>query len=418
MNRILLISLLFISWHFSLFGQEKLQFTNSEQSHFDIPFEISQNLIILPARINGSGIMKFILDSGITNTIITEMTGVDTVTLKLAREVQLEGLGEGKALTAWYSDKNELLIESPLIGGRGIIGKEMEVFVIPEDRFEFSKQFGLQINGLIGADFFTHYVVEINYLEKLISFNKRDDYNFAWKTRRHRRIPLLIENKRPYLAVKMIQEDGPDIMLKLLVDTGASMSMWLSLFSDQNIKLPEITFPALLGQGLNGNIVGVNGRIKGVKIGPFSINHPIVAFPDSIAIAGMMSETDRNGTLGNEVLKRFHVIFDYQGQQCFLKPNKKFHYPFNYNRSGLEIEKPFYNLPIYQIYNVVKGSPADLSGLMIGDQIEMMNFLQAVNLELDQINSILYGTEGKVIRMRVKRDGIIHKAKFTLDSKL
>ena len=305
-----------------------------------------------------------------------------------------------------------------MLGGRGIIGKKMEVYVIPEDRFEFSKQFGLQINGLIGADFFTHFVVEIDYSNKLITFHKRESYNFGRKTKRHTRIPLIIEKNRPYMELEMIQENGAEINLKLLVDTGASMSMWLSLLSDQKLKLPEVTFPALLGQGLNGNITGVNGRIKSVKLGSYYINRPIVAFPDSISIAGMMSEKDRNGTLGNEILKRFHVIFDYQGQQCFLKPNKQFHDPFPYNGSGLEVEKPFYNIPVYQIYNVVPGSPADLAGIKKGDQIETINYLQAVNIELDQINSILYGTEGKTIRFRLKRDGVLIKTKFTLDNKL
>ena len=132
----------------------------------------------------------------------------------------------------------------------------------------------------------------------------------------------------------------------------------------------------------------------------------------------MLNGKKRNGTLGNEVLKRFHVILDYQGLRCYLKPNKRFKDNFNYNRSGLEVEKPYFHIPAYHIYNVVPGSPADLAGIKIGDQIEKVNYMRAVNIELDQINSILYGTEGPTVRLHLRRDNVLIKTKFTLDNKL
>jgi hypothetical protein len=193
------------------------------------------------------------------------------------------------------------------------------------------------------------------------------------------------------------------------------MAMWLSVYSDERIKIPKNTFPSLLGQGLNGDITGVNGRINKVEIGPYSINNPIVAYPDSVGITGMVKDKGRNGTLGNEILKRFHVYLDYEGGRCYLKRNKMLADPFNYNRSGLEIEKPFYNLPIYQVYDVVPGSPADKAGIKPGDQIEMINYRQVVNTRLDEINSILYGTQGRTVRLQLIRDGKLIKTKFRLD---
>ena len=153
-------------------------------------------------------------------------------------------------------------------------------------------------------------------------------------------------------------------------------------------------------------------------IGDYTINKPIIAYPDSAGIAGMSNDKDRNGTLGNEILKRFHVYFDYEGERCFLRANKNLKEPFNYNRSGLEIEKPLFNLPVYQVYNVVPGSPAEVAGIKAGDQIEMINHRQAVNIQLDEINSILYGTEGRTVRLHVLRNGETIKVKFSLDYKL
>lgn len=395
-----------------------MRFLNNNQKKFEAPFEISQNLIIVPATINGSQTMKFILDSGISKTIITEMTGIDTVNLSIAREVKIEGLGKDDPLTAWYSEDNELILENNLVKGQGLIYEDAEIYVIPENNFEFSRQFGLQINGLIGADFFMNFVVEINYLTRKVIFHKREDFNFKRKTKKHQSIPIEIKKQRPFIKAQILQDDGTQVEVNLLIDTGASMAMWLSQFSDKRIQLPEITYPALLGQGLSGNIEGLNGRVDKVTIGSYIIDKPIVAFPDSVGISGMQRDSARNGTLGNEILKRFHVIFDYQGGTIFLKPTRKIREPFNYNRSGLEIEKPVFALPIYQVYNVVKDSPADLAGIKPGDQIEMINFIRASNIELDHINSILYGNEGKTVRLTIRRDSELLKFQFSLDDKL
>ena len=196
------------------------------------------------------------------------------------------------------------------------------------------------------------------------------------------------------------------------------MAMWLSVFSDAGIKTPETTYPALLGQGLNGNIAGLNGRVKRVDIGPHKIYDPIVAFPDSSGISGMFNDKDRNGTLGNEITKRFHVMLDYPGQRIFIKPNRLFRNQFNYNRSGIEVEKPFYNLPVFQVYDVVPGSPADQAGVKPGDQIEIINYIRASNINLDHINSILYGNEGRSVNLTIKRGAETFKTRFRLDDRL
>jgi hypothetical protein len=418
MVRIFLISVFIIIGQISSAGQAKMSFLSPSQDRFEVPFEVSQNLIIIPAKINGSQTMKFILDSGITKTIITEMTGVDTVPLNLVRDIKIEGLGEGDAITAWKSSDNRMIIESRYKSGEGLASRNMDVFVIPDNNLEFSRQFGLQINGLIGSDFFKNFVVEIDYTRKTVTFHRRDNYNFRRKTRRHSMVPLTIFQDRPYINVRVTQFDDSQINAKLLIDTGASMAMWLSVFSNDSIKLPEITYPAMLGQGLSGNIDGLNGRVKRVDIGKYQIKNPVVAFPDSAGISGMFREEGRNGTLGNEILKRFHVVFDYAGNRCFLKSNNLFRDPFNYNGSGLEIEKPFYNIPVYQVYHVVPGSPADSAGLRPGDQIEMINFIRAPGIELDQINSILYGNEGRSVKLTIRRGDERIKTRIILDDRL
>src|SRR3978361_1032011 len=64
-----------------------------------IPFQLHSNLIIVPVRINESDTLQFILDTGVSNTIITDPSAFRKHPLTLARKVKLAGAGEGSSLT-------------------------------------------------------------------------------------------------------------------------------------------------------------------------------------------------------------------------------------------------------------------------------------------------------------------------------
>ncbi len=395
-------------------GQEIIQFTNPDKTSFQIPFEMSQNLIILPIRINGSQTMKFILDSGITKTIITELTGVDSVDLNYTKEVTLAGLGKDKSGSAYSSRGNEIRIDHPDRRNSGIIGLNMDIFILMESHFELSKQLGIKVNGLIGSDFFSSFIVEIDYDDRLISFYSPENFNYKRKTKRYTEIPLEISNHKAFVEATLIQNSGLKTDVKLLIDTGASLAMWIALFSDPAIELPQNTIPAMLGQGLNGDIKGVNGRIKGIIFAGTELLKPVIAFPDSLSVKGMMRDSDRNGSLGNDVLRRFDIIFDYPHARMFVRANRKVNDIFSYNKSGMEVEKPYINLPLYTVYNVTDNSPAHNAGIRAGDQVKAINYMSAANLNLDDINSILHGHESTIIRLKIIRDEEEIRVKFAL----
>ena len=112
----------------------------------------------------------------------------------------------------------------------------------------------------------------------------------------------------------------------------------------------------------------------------------------------------RNGSLGAEVLRRFRVVINYHDKTITLLLNQNFHDKFEYNLSGMEIIAPFPDLPIFTISKIKEGSPADIAGLKVGDQIIFISHKNNTELKLTEINSILQSKPGRSVKIIVKRE--------------
>ena len=176
-------------------------------------------------------------------------------------------------------------------------------------------------------------------------------------------LPLHFDGDKPFVLTSIVTDELIEVPVKLLVDTGASDALWLSESSDERIHFPKNHIETFLGKGLSGDLFGVKGRIDGIWVGPLILPKPIVAFPDSEIIDLLMSSNDRNGTIGAEILRRFHVTFDYRNSRLTLRPTHRVNEEFNYNMSGMEIVNPMPGLPIFTITNIRENSPAYLAGL-------------------------------------------------------
>jgi hypothetical protein len=418
-SRFSLLILVLLFWPVRLLtGQSSYSFRNSETARLVLPFEFSQNLIIIPTRINNSPKLKLVLDSGITKTIITGLTGTDSITVNAGRKIKVGGLGDGTPIEAYFSKGNQIVIENPQDPADGITGSKMDLFVLTSDQFELSRQLGIRVNGLVGSELFENYLIGLDAIDKEITFYDRQKFNFKKGTRFFSKVPLTITNGKAYIDMKLLQDNDSLITVKLLIDTGASLSLWIAPVADRKIVIPEKTVRSLLGQGLNGEISGVHGRVKRAEIGPYVFRNPIVSYPDSCCVSGLALNSSRHGSLGNDILRRFRVIFDFQGSALYLRPNKWFKTPFSYNRSGMDVEKPDPLIPVYSIFSIIPGSPADKAGLKPGDLIEYINYLPSFSLSLDDINNILYGDSGNLVLLRVDRNGDKLKVKFHLERKI
>ncbi len=385
-----------------------LTFANPNQSRISFQFKFINNLIIVPVIINDSDTLHFILDTGLSTSIMTEISWGDTLELNYTRQVKLNGLGQGEPVSALHSYGNNFNIS-------GIQGVNQDLYVLLQNVFNLSAIFGTKVHGLIGYNMFKNFIVEINYDHKVITFHNPDKYKPPRYRKKGITLPLIIHQTKPYVYGVITLRDGTEVPVKLLLDTGASHALWMDVESDENIIYPEKTADVFLGKGLNGDIYGKIGRMHQFTLGDFTFDKPVVAFPDSLSAGNAIGRDNRNGSLGSEILRRFHIIIDYPNSEITLYPNNQYRSEFKLNRSGIEIEAPIAGFPYYIISNIRDGSPADKAGLRKGDEIKYINGKNTVRMDINEMYQFFQKKPGYKLRLFVSREGYNFKVVLFLD---
>ena len=387
-------------------NQTGFVFENPKRKSVTIDFKTSSNLIIIPVAINNSDTLNFILDTGVSHPIITELPFVNKLSLNYMQPLNIKGLGEGEHLTAFRSGNN-------VINMKGIVAYDQQIHMVINENFQISQILGVPVHGMIGFNLFKDYVVKIDYTAQKITLIKPEEYTYR-EREKDIVLPLIFEQNKPYVKTSIVTDKNQDVPVKLLVDTGASDALWLSTKSDERLSLPENHIETFLGRGLSGDLFGKKGRIGAIWVGPLVLYEPIVAFPDNELVDQLMGTSDRNGTLGAEILRRFHVTMDYPNKRLILRPNSNLKEEFNYNMSGLEVINPMPGSPIFLVNNIRKNSPAYYAGLQENDQIIALNNSNHKTLTLNDINLLFQSHEDKKIKMTVLRNGEPVKTEFFL----
>ncbi|WP_266205468.1 retropepsin-like aspartic protease [Pontibacter kalidii] len=381
----------------------------SNRSKIVLPFKLVHNLIVLPVRINNSRPLNFILDSGVRNTLITQLYFSDSLDLNEFNRIKIRGLGEGYTVEALHSTGNNMYMP-------GVRGDNHTVYVLLEDVFDLSMRMGMPVHGIIGYDIFKNFIVKINYSSETITLY-RPDVKLK-KKRRAEEYPLHIEDSKPYLYGSVRQHNGDSLDVKLIVDTGASHSLSLYLPTNERLTLPPKVMQAYLGRGLGGDINGKIGRLEGFSLGKYKLENLTASYPDEEAVKLALNIAGRNGNLGSAILKRFTVIFDYPHQRITLLPNRRFKEPFNYNMAGFEISTPLPGANFYVVSNVVEDSPAKMVGMQPGDQILLINGRDCQELQLQELLNMLDSKPGRKLKLRLKREQQIINVDFVLQSRI
>ncbi|VBB45616.1 EppA_BapA family protein [uncultured Paludibacter sp.] len=361
------------------------------------PFEMLGSYVVVNVKINNSSPLKLILDSGIKNTLITELFEDDNIELNYTDTVEMQGLGDQHELKALRSKENVIKVGKLLL-------KKSTVYFLPDNIFNLSMILGQKVNGILGSDIFRNYVVDINYGLLKVNIFAPESYEAPSK---YEWLPMEVSaQNKMFIYVDVKEENSEDYKrVKVLLDTGAEASAWFQTVRNENrVKIPEKHIYGVIGEGLNGEILGNFSRLKELCIGSYCIPNPIVAFPDSISIMDAVQLAGRDGSVGSQILKRFNMIFDYQNKRFYFVKNHFFRDPFQYNVSGLELVQDVLFFPVFRISKVWKNSKAEKAGIKPGDIIFEVDNEKTYFKSLSEIKKIFSTPSRRPLKLLIKRD--------------
>lgn len=378
-----------------------------------LPMLLHSNIVIIPVLINNiKDTLNFILDTGVSNVIITNPSLILKNGLQFNRRIIMNGLGFGVEQKAFVSTGNTISIGH-------IKGRNQSFIVLEKDHLDISKYIGIRIDGLIGYDLFNYFVVQIDYQRKKVLL--RESNKFKTKNKKWTTLSIEIKGNKPYLNEVKLENNNQELLARLMVDTGAGHAISLDLGQTDSTFLPIKLLPSTLGKGLNGELTGHIGRLKQIKIDQFILNDVITAFPDSASWGGLGSQKamNRNGSIGNELLRRFNVIFNYRNGYIQLKPiNNKVKENFEHNMSGIEIVAMGSNFNRFLVDKIHENSPGERAGILEGDELININGAFFKNENIDTIFRTLNRKEGKTVKLVLLRNNIYLTKEIILERRI
>jgi hypothetical protein len=376
-----------------------------------IPIKIIHNLILVPIRINNSIPVDFILDTGVSATILTEPVWADILGLRYTDKINLRGLGGGEPLQADVAHNVRCSLPN-------LSNNETKLVVLPPGALSFSEMFGQSVYGIIGYDLFRAFTIEINYAGKYLVIYRPDAYKVRPKMTA---IPLAIFKGKPYIAAQISSDSTSKQTLNLLIDTGSSQALSLLQTGKQDsiIAAPTKKVSAYLGKGLNGDINGYIARLEQLQIAQFSFDKPIACFPDSMATSLQIGNVPWQGSIGGDLLQRFKCVFDYKNKKLYLKKNSRYNKLFMYNISGIEINTMGMGKHDRFVINHIRaGSISEQMGVQVGDELLAINGNALQNLSIDAVYDWLQQKSGSQLNLKIRRNDAILRYQLPLQDEL
>lgn len=244
-------------------------------------------LFYVPVRVGGHGPYWFCVDTGAHHTIIDPFI-VKELGLTVTGTTTTKGTGEGAVAVQRVAPLD--------ITVGGVTLKIAKPWVIDLSGVPIPKW----THGLVGAEFFEAYVVELDPERTTMRFF--DPATFR-KPRGATAVPLEDANHRLFMRVTIDVNDKQRVERRVRIDTGSSDSV-----GDEIVKNGRRVQETMLGEGLGTDYKSVSGLVDAVHIGPFVIRDvwgPGTRFP----------------MIGMEMLRRFTMTFDVPHGALYLRAN-------------------------------------------------------------------------------------------------
>lgn len=337
--------------------------------------------------------LNFILDTGSGGISLDSLTSEYFEIKKIPSNRTIRGIAGMRTVSFVYNQK--LRLPNLTIDSLNFHINDYQIL---------TSVYGEQIDGIIGYSVLNRYIVKINYDSSKIEF---------W-TKGTMKYPRGGHLLKPLIATLPIQtmrvKDNVTITARFLYDIGAGLCMMLSndFIKDSAIFGKKAKFYTKEAEGLGGKIDMQMTVIKEVKLGPYKFRKvPVYVFEDSFNVT---SYPYLGGLIGNDLLRRFNVILNYEKRDIHLIPNSHYNDQFDYSYSGIEL---YMIEGVILVGDVAEGSNAEKAGLKELDIVVGVN--KSFTQNLQQYKAALQ-TPGEKVKMIIRRNGELLEIHFKVKS--
>ncbi len=332
-------------------------------SPVETPFRVIRNQPWAAVTINGKDPLAFLIDTG-ANTFGITPPAATTLGLVPVTTGQVQA-AVGRLNTDIYHCKS-------LVIGGGVRERDVYMVGMSAGRYDFiSGIVPIARFGVMGLDF-DRQIFSISRsldgspegYEAIETFARGSTFGTTNRLGAYARDDESVSelDHRPVIQASL---DGRP--LRLLVDTGASMSLVLEPDFVRRHNLWD-AFPASAESAVR--TLARTAHVRVVRAGRLEFGR--FAFERPIVTLGNPADSDEDGTddidgvIGFELVRRFNFLNHPGRKRLFIKPSQALHDVYRYDRAGLEIDAVDGALRVIWVRS---GGPAAQAGLRVGDKV-------------------------------------------------
>jgi hypothetical protein len=339
-----------------------------------VPIEMVRQLIFVRVAVNGSSPLGFILDTGAEVTVINR-SRLDRLGL-----TAVGNLGEG----AGGGDVDVSFVKGVSFAVGGVTITDQVVTAIPLDGLE--GPLGHPIDGVLGYDFISRFVVEIDYARARLTL--RDPAAFTGPGPGEA-VPITLQGGVPNVTAGIDVPGRPALTGVFVVDTGCTCAVDFNAPFTRANRLIEampkiLTPPRGATRGAGGVTDTVQGRIGGLMLGRLRLPAPIASFARDTT--GATADPESAGLIGGVVWRRFVVTLDYGRKMMWLDKNAAFDEPATATGTGV-LWGPAGSSGSIAVLGLVDGAPGAEAGLVVGDKLVSVDGRPAAAITLAELSA-------------------------------
>src|SRR5436190_683950 len=294
-----------------------------------LPFDYRARHVWIKASVDGGPPQDFLFDTGASVTMI-DSAWAATHGLKTQGRMQAAGAGAAgaarRATLAWLGS-----MQSASDQHDGIEVRDVRIAVLDATP-AFQPMFWRSMAGVIGYAVISRFVVTVDYDDSVVVLHDPATWKY---TGTEKPLPMVMNGPVPALQGKF--DDADEGLFRLDVGSSSTVDVHAPFAEKTGLLNRMGKTTRFDGVGFGGSFSSEVGRLRSMSLGPYEWDDPVVTV--SHATEGAFASEEFAGNIGNRILERFRVTFDYEHRQVYLEPGKRYADRDHLTRAGVLLTK-------------------------------------------------------------------------------